>query len=185
MTTQIIKTDLKKNKNSVQWWKSFNIKGFNIYFLSYTLPLSFFLRNGQHSGLSASKDLEYTVTQAVFFFLLSHWDREGARTEMWRQAHYWTKPSFSRSGGKTECDKKAVFVPICTISSQETASNIYRTITQSGLSGINSSETAACSTCLEILVEFQEPSAMTCFCFSHQNQGAFTYCANGWRGEVG
>lgn len=180
MTTQIIKTDLKKNESSVQLWKSFNIKGFNIYFLSYTLPLSFFLRNGQHSGLSASKDLEYTVTQAVFF--LSHWDREGARIETWRQAHYWTKPSLSSTGGKTECDKKVVFAPVCTITSQETASNIYQAITQSG---INSSETAACSTCLEILVEFQEPSAMTCFCFPHQNQGAFTYCANGWRVEVG
>lgn len=128
------------------------------------------------------------VRQPFFFFFLSHWDTEGARIEMWRQAHYWTKPSFSSTGGKTERDKKVVFVPICTISSQATASNICKDkqISHSlDLSGINSSETAACLTCLEILVEFQEPSAMTCFCFSHQNQGAFTYCANGWRGEVG
>lgn len=73
-------------------------------------------------------------------------------------------------------------MPICTISSQVIASNIYqdKQILQSlDLSGINSSETTACLICLEILVEIQEPSAMTCFCFSHQNQGAFTYYANG------
>lgn len=34
------------------------------------------------------------------------------------------------------------------------------------LSGINSSEPAACLTCLEILMEFQEPLAMNCLCFS-------------------
>lgn len=45
------------------------------------------------------------------------------------------------------------------ISFQATRSNIYQDKQIShtlGLSGINRSETAACSTCLEILVEFQE-----------------------------
>lgn len=61
------------------------------------------------------------------------------------------------------------FVPICIIFFQATLSDIYRDkqiLHTLGLSGTNSSETAACSTCLEILMEFQEPSAMTCLCFS-------------------
>lgn len=85
---------------------------------------------------------------------------------MRRPAYYWTKPSLSRTGGKSEWDKKGVllafffpFVSICTNSFQATHSNIYqdKQIPHTlGLSGINRSETAGCSTCLEILVEFQE-----------------------------
>lgn len=179
MTTQIIKTDLKRNKTTLQWWKSFNFKGFRFYFLFLTLPLCCLLRNGQYSGLSTSKGLQYTVTQGAFF--LSHWDREDAGTEMWRQAHCWTKPSPSRTGGKSEWVRKVVcwfcgvfffsFMPVCTISFQATSSNIYiyqdKQVPHAlSLSGINSSEPAACLTCLEILMEFQEPLAMNCLCFS-------------------
>lgn len=61
------------------------------------------------------------------------------------------------------------WVLICSISFQATHSSIYqdKEITHTPcLSGVNSSEPAACLTCLEILVEFQEPSAMTCLYFS-------------------
>lgn len=155
MTTQIIKTDLKRNKSTPRCWKSCNFKAFSFYFLSPILPPSSFFEK----WAILIEDYHQVKT------CRAQWLRE-----------LWTKPSPPRTRGKSEWDERGFLFLFLSLLFAYLHNLLFKQLFKICIE-INRYQTlwvcqgsramgAVCSTCSEILLEFQEPSAMTCLCFS-------------------